>query len=160
KLGNRSNASSEIEYRGTWARRVGPEDRGVRTILALVHHTRLAWVSGSTGLMRRALAQALHPARHRSAFGRRLAEQPLMRNVLADLALEVEAATALMVRLARRYELAAPAHDAHRALECGAPTARMVRLARGYDLAAEDPAERAFARIATAVGKYWVCKRA
>src|SRR4030095_4485810 len=131
KLGNRSNASSEIEYRGTWARRVGPEDRGVRTILALVHHTRLAWVSGSTGLMRMALAQALHHARHRSAFGRRLAEQPLMRNVLADLALEVEAATAL------------------------AP-----RLARAYDLAREHGPERAFARITAAVAKYWVCKRA
>jgi putative acyl-CoA dehydrogenase len=130
KLGNRSNASSEIEYRGTWARRVGPEDRGVRTILAMVHHTRLDCVSGSTGLARMALAQALHHARHRAAFGRRLSEQPLMRNVLADLALEVEAATALMLRLAR-----------------------------AYDLAAEDPAERAFARIATAVGKYWVCKR-
>jgi putative acyl-CoA dehydrogenase len=131
KLGNRSNASSEIEYRGTWARRVGPEDRGVRTILAMVHHTRLDCVSGSTGLVRMALAQALHHARHRSAFGHRLADQLLMRNVLADLALEVEAATALMLRLAR-----------------------------AYDLAAEDPAERAFARIATAVGKYWVCKRA
>ncbi|HKA16224.1 MAG TPA: isovaleryl-CoA dehydrogenase [Myxococcota bacterium] len=130
KLGNRSNASSEIEYRGTWARRVGPEDRGVRTILAMVHHTRLDCVSGSTGLMRMALAQALHHARHRSAFGRRLAEQPLMRNVLADLALEVEAATALALRLAR-----------------------------AYDLAPEDPAERAFARICAAVAKYWVCKR-
>jgi putative acyl-CoA dehydrogenase len=131
KLGNRSNASSEIEYRGTWARRVGPEDRGVRTILAMVHHTRLDCVSGSTGLMRMALAQALHHARHRTVFGHRLSAQPLMRNVLADLALEVEAATALSLRLAR-----------------------------AYDLAAEDPAERAFARIATAVGKYWVCKRA
>ena len=131
KLGNRSNASSEIEYRGTWARRVGPEERGVRTILAMVHHTRLDCVSGSTGQMRMALAQALHHARHRSAFGRLLAEQPLMRNVLADLALEVEAATALMLRLAR-----------------------------GYDLAPEDAAERAFARITAAVAKYWVCKRA
>jgi putative acyl-CoA dehydrogenase len=131
KLGNRSNASSEIEYRGTWARRVGPEERGVRTILAMVHHTRLDCVSGSTGQMRMALAQALHHARHRAAFGRRLAEQPLMRNVLADLALEVEAATALMLRLAR-----------------------------AYDLAGEDAAERAFARITAAVAKYWVCKRA
>jgi len=131
KLGNRSNASSEIEYRDTWARRVGPEDRGVRTIIDMVHHTRLDCVSGSTGLMRMALTQAVHHARHRSAFGRLLTEQPLMRNVLADLALEVEAATALMLRLAR-----------------------------AYDHAGEDPAERAFARIATAVGKYWVCKRA
>jgi len=131
KLGNRSNASSEIEYRGTWARRVGAEDCGVRTILAMVHHTRLDCVSGSTGLMRMALAQALHHARHRAVFGRQLALQPLMRNVLADLTLEVEAATALMLRLAR-----------------------------AYDAAADDPAERAFARIATAVAKYWVCKRA
>jgi putative acyl-CoA dehydrogenase len=131
KLGNRSNASSEIEYRGTWARRVGPEQRGVRTILAMVHHTRLDCVSGSTGLMRMALAQALHHTRHRAAFGRRLADQPLMRNVLADLALEVEAATALMLRLAR-----------------------------GYDRAEGDAGERAFARITAAVGKYWVCKRA
>jgi putative acyl-CoA dehydrogenase len=131
KLGNRSNASSEIEYRGAWARRVGPEDRGVRTILAMVHHTRLDCVSGSAGQMRMALVQALHHARHRKAFGRRLAEQPLMRNVLADLALEVEAATALALRLAR-----------------------------GYDRAADDAGERAFARITAAVGKYWVCKRA
>jgi putative acyl-CoA dehydrogenase len=130
KLGNRSNASSEIEYRGTWARRVGPEDRGVRTILAMVHHTRLDCVSGSTGLMRMALAQALHHAQHRETFGRRLVDQPLMRNVLADLALEVEAATALMLRLARAYD------------------------------APDDPGECAFARIATAVAKYWVCKRA
>jgi putative acyl-CoA dehydrogenase len=131
KLGNRSNASSEIEYRGAWARRVGPEDRGIRTILEMVHHTRLDCVSGSTGLMRQALIQALHHARHRSAFGRRLAEQPLMRGVLADLALESEAATALMLRLAR-----------------------------AFDAAGGDPRERAFGRIATAVSKYWVCKRA
>ncbi|HKJ23354.1 MAG TPA: isovaleryl-CoA dehydrogenase [Myxococcota bacterium] len=131
KLGNRSNASSEVEYVGTWARRVGPEGRGVRTILEMVHHTRLDCVSGSAGLMRRALAEALHHARHRAAFGKRLVEQPLMTNVLADLALESEAATALMLRLAR-----------------------------AYDAAPGDPAERAFARIATAVGKYQVCKRA
>jgi putative acyl-CoA dehydrogenase len=131
KLGTRSNASSEVEYAGTWARRVGEPGRGVRTIIEMVHHTRLDCVSGSAGLMRQALAQALHHARHRAAFGRSLWEQPLMRNVLADLALESEAATALMLRLAR-----------------------------AFDEAASDPAQRAFARIATAVGKYWVCKRA
>jgi putative acyl-CoA dehydrogenase len=131
KLGNRSNASSEVEYRGSFARMLGEEGRGVRTILDMVHHTRLDCVSGSAGLMRQALAQAVHHADHRSAFGRRLAEQPLMRNVLADLALEVEAATALALRLAR-----------------------------AYDAADADPAERAFARLATAVAKYWVCKRA
>lgn len=130
KLGNRSNASSEIEYRDTWARRLGDEGRGVRTILEMVHHTRLDCVSGSAGLMRQALTQACHHAAHREAFGRRLAEQPLMEMVLADLALESEAATALMLRLAR-----------------------------AYDEAPGDPAARAFARIATAVGKYWVCKR-
>ena len=131
KLGNRSNASSEIEYRGAWARRVGPEGRGVSTILEMVQHTRLDCVAGSTGLVRQAVAQATHHAVHRSAFGRRLAEQPLMQNVLADLAIESEAATALMLRLAR-----------------------------AFDEAERDPRERAFARIATAVAKYWVCKRA
>jgi putative acyl-CoA dehydrogenase len=129
KLGNRSNASSEIEFRGTWARLVGEPGRGVRTILEMVQHTRLDCVSGSAGLMRQATAQALHHAQHRSAFGRKLAEQPLMQNVLADLALESEAATALMLRLARAFD------------------------------SPDDPAERAFARIATAAAKYWVCKR-
>ena len=129
KLGNRSNASSEIELRGAWARLVGDPGRGVRTILEMVQHTRLDCVSGSAGLMRQAVAQALHHARHRAAFGRKLVEQPLMQNVLADLALEAEAATALMLRLARAFE--APAGSA----------------------------ERAFARIATAAAKYWVCKR-
>ena len=103
---------------------LGEEGRGVRTIIEMVHHTRLDCVIGSAGLMRQALAQALHHAAHRSAFGRRLVEQPLMQNVLADLALEVEAATALMLRLAR-----------------------------AYDAAAGDDGERAFARIATAVGE-------
>jgi putative acyl-CoA dehydrogenase len=131
KLGNRSNASSEVEYRGTWAWRVGEEGRGVRTIIEMVHHTRLDCVSGSAGLMRRALAEAAHHAAHRSVFGRRLAEQPLMQSVLADLALEVEGATALALRLAR-----------------------------AYDEAESDEGSRAFARIATAVAKYWVCKRA
>jgi len=131
KLGNRSNASSEIEYAATLARMVGEEGRGIATIIEMVHHTRLDCVSGSSGLMRQAVAQAIHHAEHRSAFGKRLIEQPLMRNVLADLAVEVEAATVLLLRLAR-----------------------------SYDHAGDSEQERAFARIATAIGKYWVCKRA
>jgi putative acyl-CoA dehydrogenase len=115
KLGNRSNASSEIEYRGTFAQRVGEQGRGVRTIIEMVHHTRLDCVSGSAGLMRRALVEALHHTSQREAFGRRLDSQPLMRNVLADLALESEAATALMLRLARAYDEAP--HDP-KAMEC------------------------------------------
>jgi putative acyl-CoA dehydrogenase len=130
KLGNRSNASSEIELHAAWGLLLGEPGRGVRTILEMVQHTRLDCVAGSTGLVRQAVAQAIHHAEHRAAFGRRLAEQPLMQNVLADLALEAEAATALMLRLARAFE------------------------------APEGSAERAFARIATAAGKYWVCKRA
>ncbi|HEX5066896.1 MAG TPA: isovaleryl-CoA dehydrogenase [Myxococcota bacterium] len=131
KLGNRSNASSEVEFAGSFARMLGEEGRGVRTIIDMVHHTRLDCVSGSAGLMRRALSEALHHTRYRAAFGKRLAEQPLMQSVQADLALESEAATALMLRLAR-----------------------------AYDEAPRDEGSRAFARIATAVGKYWVCKRA
>jgi len=131
KLGNRSNASSEVEFRGTVGTLIGEEGRGVRTIIEMVHHTRLDCVSGSTGLVRQAVAQALHHARFREAFGKRLEEQPLMRNVLADLALESEAATALMLRLAR-----------------------------AYDESREDAGAGLFARIATAVGKYWICKRA
>jgi len=131
KLGNRSNASSEVEYDETFAWRVGEEGRGIRTILDMVHHTRLDCVSGSAGLMRQALAQATHHAAHRRAFGRLLAEQPLMQQVLADLALESEAATALALRLAR-----------------------------AYDEAPGEASAGAFARIATAVAKYWVCKRA
>jgi putative acyl-CoA dehydrogenase len=100
KLGNRSNASGEIEFDGTWARRVGEEGRGVRTIIEMVAATRLDCVLGSAGLMRQAVAQAVHHCAHRSAFGARLTDQPLMRNVLADLALESEAATTLALRLA------------------------------------------------------------
>ncbi len=129
KVGNRSNGSSEIEYGEAWALRVGPEGRGVPTIIEMVNHTRLDCVSGTAGLMRAALVQALHHARHRAAFGKRLWDQPLMRNVLADLALEVEAATVLLLRLARAYDEGA------------------------------DPAARAFARLATAVAKFWVCKQ-
>ncbi len=130
KLGNRSNASSEIEYRDTWARMIGEEGRGVPTIIEMVNHTRLDCMIGSAALMRQALAQATHHAAHRSAFGRLLRDQPLMSNVLADLALESEAATALTMRVAR-----------------------------AYDEEAEAPEARAFRRIATAIGKYWVTKR-
>ena len=130
KLGNRSNASSEIELDGAWARMVGEEGRGVPTIIEMVNHTRLDCVIGSAAGMRQAVAQAAHHAAHRSAFGHRLAEQPLMRNVLADLALESEAATVTMMRLAR-----------------------------AYDEGPQDEQQRRFGRLATAVVKYWVCKR-
>ncbi|MGW1796731.1 acyl-CoA dehydrogenase family protein [Streptomyces sp. NPDC001984] len=104
KLGNRSNASSEVEFDGTWARRVGEEGRGVRTIIEMVAATRLDCVLGSAGLMRQAVAQAVHHCTYREAFGGRLLDKPLMRNVLADLALESEAATTLALRLAAAYD--------------------------------------------------------
>jgi putative acyl-CoA dehydrogenase len=125
KLGNRSNASSEVEFDRAWARMVGEEGRGVATIIEMVNHTRLDCVIGAAAGMRQAVAQATHHAAHRSAFGRVLVEQPLMQNVLADLAIESEAATVVMMRLARAY----------------------------------DEGDHHFARIATAVTKYWVCKR-
>jgi putative acyl-CoA dehydrogenase len=131
KLGNRSNASSEPEFDGTVAWLVGPEGQGVKTIIEMVNCTRLDCVMMSATLMRRTLVEAGHHARHRSAFGARLLDQPLMRNVLADLALESEAATALTLRLAGAAD----------------------RAVRG------DAGEQAFRRIATAVGKYWVTKR-
>ncbi|MEU3255466.1 acyl-CoA dehydrogenase family protein [Streptomyces sp. NPDC006997] len=104
KLGNRSNASGEVEFDGTWARRVGAEGRGVRTIIGMVAATRLDCVLGSAGLMRQAVAQAVHHCSYREAFGGKLADKPLMRNVLADLALESEAATTLALRLAAAYD--------------------------------------------------------
>ncbi|MEW2299551.1 acyl-CoA dehydrogenase family protein [Streptomyces sp. NPDC006655] len=104
KLGNRSNASAEVEFDGTWARRVGEEGRGVPTIIEMVAATRLDCVLGSAGLMRQAVAQAVHHCTHREAFGAKLADQPLMRNVLADLAVESEAATTLALRLAAAYD--------------------------------------------------------
>ncbi|MET9574667.1 acyl-CoA dehydrogenase family protein [Streptomyces massasporeus] len=104
KLGNRSNASSEVEFEGTWARRVGEEGRGVRTIIEMVAATRLDCVLGSAGLMRQAVAQAVHHCTYREAFGGKLVDKPLMRNVLADLALESEAATTLALRLAAAYD--------------------------------------------------------
>ena len=131
KLGDWSNASSEVEFDDAWAHRIGDEGRGVATILEMVMLTRLDCMLGSAGLMQMALRQALHHARHRHAFGRRLIDQPLMRNVLADLVLEAEAATALALRVA------------------GA-----------VDRAPQDAQEAALARIATAIGKYWICKRA
>ncbi len=131
KLGDWSNASSEVEFDRAWALRVGEEGRGIATILEMVMLTRLDCMLGSAGLMRMALAQALHHCRHRRAFGQRLVDQPLMRTVLADLALEAEAATAFAIRVA------------------GA-----------VDRAPTDPQEAALARVATAIGKFWICKRA
>ncbi|HEV3464662.1 MAG TPA: acyl-CoA dehydrogenase family protein, partial [Actinomycetota bacterium] len=131
KLGNRANASAEVELEEAAGWPVGVPGRGLAAILEMVNHTRLDCVVGSAALMRQAVAQATHHAAHRSAFGRRLADQPLMTNVLADLAVESEAATLLALRGA------------------GA-----------FDRAAGDPAEAALRRLATAVAKYWVCKQA
>ncbi len=131
KLGNRSNASSEVEFRSAWAQLVGEEGRGVPTIIEMVNHTRLDCVTGSTAGMRAGVVQATWHAEHRSAFGKRLVDQPLMQNVLADLCVESEAATISALRLARSYdEVAAGDDDAHR-----------------------------FRRLANAVLKYWICKR-
>ncbi|WP_405559907.1 acyl-CoA dehydrogenase family protein [Streptomyces sp. NBC_01180] len=131
KLGNRANASSEPEFDDTVAWLVGPEGKGVRTIIDMVTSTRLDCVLGSAAGTRAALAQAVHHVRHRAVFGAKLIDQPLMRNVIGDLAVESEAATTLALRLAGAAD----------------------RAQRG------DARERAFLRLATAVGKYWVCKR-
>ncbi|MBB4893212.1 putative acyl-CoA dehydrogenase [Streptomyces olivoverticillatus] len=131
KLGNRSNASAEIEYEQAVAWPVGEPGRGVRTIVEMVNMTRLDCVVGSAAGMRAGLRQALHHARHRRAFGAELAGQPLMRNVLADLAVESEAATVLAMRLAAALDRS----------EAG------------------DAQEAALRRIGLAAGKYWVCKR-
>jgi putative acyl-CoA dehydrogenase len=131
KLGNRSNASSEVEFADAFAWRVGDEGRGVRTIIAMVQLTRLDCAIASAGLMRMALVQALHHARHRIVFQKRLVDQPMMVGVLADMALEAEAAIALVMRLCR-----------------------------SFDLAASDPGEAARARLLTPAIKFWVCKRA
>jgi putative acyl-CoA dehydrogenase len=104
KLGNRSNASAEIELDGAWARLVGEEGRGVQTIIQMVNHTRLDCILGAAALMRRAVAEATHHAAYRFAFGRLLSEQPLMQNVLADLCIESEAATVTAMRIARAYD--------------------------------------------------------
>jgi putative acyl-CoA dehydrogenase len=132
KLGNRSNASSEVEFHGARARLLGEAGRGVPTIIEMVNHTRLDCALGAAAGIRLATAMAIHHASHRSAFGKLLVDQPLMGNVLADLAIESEAATLAAMRLARAYDEAA-----------------------GGD---EDALR--FKRIATAVLKYWLCKRA
>ncbi len=129
KLGNRSNASAEVELDGALAWPVGEAGRGIATIIEMVQHTRLDCVLATAGMMRAAVARAIHHARHRVAFGDTLAAQPLMTEVLADLALESEAATALALRLARAYD------------------------------APEGHADRSFARLLTPAAKFWVCKR-
>jgi putative acyl-CoA dehydrogenase len=133
KLGNRSNASSEVEFHGAWARMLGEEGRGVPTIIEMVNHTRLDCVLGSASGMRAAVEQATHHAAHRAAFGKALIDQPLMRNVLADLCVESEAATITAMRLARAFDNAQSEEPDH--------------------------AEELFKRLATAVSKYWICKR-
>ncbi len=130
KLGNRSNASSEVELDDTFAWLVGQPGRGIAAIIEMATYTRLDCVLGSSALMRQAVLQATHHARHRSAFGKRLVDQPLMTNVLADLALESEAATTLGLRLARAFD------------------------------AQDDPGASALRRLLTPAAKYWVCKRA
>jgi putative acyl-CoA dehydrogenase len=129
KMGNKANASSEVEFHGATAWLVGEEGRGVPQILEMGTMTRLDCALGTSGLMRQALALALNHTEQRSAFGKRLVEQPLMRNVLADLALESEAATALALRLARAFDRRDDAHEA------------------------------AIARLLTPIAKFWICKR-
>lgn len=131
KLGNKSNASSEVEFHGAYARLIGEEGRGVANIIEMVRHTRLDCAIGSASTMRRAVAEATHHTHYRYAFGARLIQQPLMKNVLADLCLESEAATALAMRLAR-----------------------------SFDETERNEVERHFSRIATAIGKFWITKRA
>ena len=130
KAGNRSNASAEIEYRATWAAEVGEAGRGIATLIEMAHHTRFDIVVGVAGMMRAALDQALHHARHRSAFGKTLVDHALMANVIADLALETEAA--LLVAF---------------------------RLAAAFDASRGNEAERDLQRILTPVAKYWLCRR-
>ena len=130
KMGDKANASSEIEYHGAWAQRIGEEGRGVRTIIEMVQHTRLDCIIAPAAYMRQALANALWHTAHRRAFQKKLIDQPLMRAVLADMAVESEAATALTFRIAR-----------------------------SFDAQASNPMEGAFMRIATPVGKYWLNKR-
>jgi len=130
KMGNVANASCETELRGAYAQMVGGEGRGVATILKMVTMTRFDCMVGSSAGMRQAVAQALHHCAHRSAFGKRLSEQPLMQNVLADLVLESEAALAMTMRIAR-----------------------------ALDLSETSEREKMLVRVGTAVGKYWICKR-
>ncbi|HWE59668.1 MAG TPA: acyl-CoA dehydrogenase family protein [Solirubrobacteraceae bacterium] len=128
KLGTRSLPSAEVEFRGARAQLLGEEGRGVQTIIRMVNHTRLDCMLGSVSVYRRGTAEAIHHARHRRAFGAPLVEQPAMQNVLADLALDSEAASIAAMRIARAYD--------------------------------DGESARAFRRLATAVMKYWICKRA
>jgi putative acyl-CoA dehydrogenase len=131
KLGNRSNASSEVEFTGAYATRVGHEGKGIRTIIQMVQLTRQDCAIASAGLMRSGLAHALHHARHRSVFQKHLADQPLMQMVLSDMALHVDATIALVMRLCR-----------------------------SFDQAPHEPGEAAYMRLLTPAIKYWVCKSA
>ncbi len=128
KLGNKSNASAEIEYHDTFAQMIGEEGRGVATIIEMVHHTRLDTMVGSLGIMRRALAEAVHHVSHRRAFQKTLIDQPVMRAVVADLAVDYEAAALLAMRIARAFD-------------------------------GETEADRGFARLGVALGKFWIAKR-
>ena len=128
KLGNKSNASAEIEYHDTFAQMIGEEGRGVATIIEMVHHTRLDTMAGSLGIMRRALAEAVHHVSHRRAFQKTLIDQPVMRAVVADLAVDYEAAAMLAMRVARAFD-------------------------------GESEAEKGFARLGVALGKFWIAKR-
>src|SRR5829696_2143307 len=130
KLGDRSNASAEIEYRSTWAKLIGEEGQGVRVIIDMVHHTRLDTALAAAGLMRQAILQAVHHATHRTAFQKLLSEHPLMRSVLADLVVEWVAATMLAARVAR-----------------------------SFDQSAGNATEALFSRLAVAIAKYWINKR-
>ncbi|MCV0424685.1 MAG: acyl-CoA dehydrogenase family protein [Roseibium sp.] len=131
KLGNRSNASSEMEFQDTWGLMTGTEGKGIQTIIEMVKGTRIYCAASSAAMMRQGLVQALHHTSHRSAFQKRLIQQPLMRNVLADLAVESEAAVALVMRVAK-----------------------------ALDHSKTSETEAVFARIGTAIAKYWICKRA
>ncbi len=131
KLGNKSNASAEVEFHAAYGKIIGEEGRGTANIMEMVRHTRLDCAVGSAATLRRALTEAIHHCAYRSAFGKTLISQPLMQNVLADLALESEAATAFAFRLAK-----------------------------GFDEAKSDETARFFTRAATAIGKFWICKRA
>ncbi len=133
KMGNVSNASSEVEYRGALAWMIGNEGRGVRTIIEMVSMTRFDCMVGSSAIMRQALAQAIHHTSGRAAFGKNLHEQPLMQNVLADLAIESEAALAISMRIGHSLDLLQQEPD--------------------------NAFEESFSRVATAIGKYWICKR-
>lgn len=138
KMGNVSNASSEVEYRGAFAWMIGEEGRGVPTIIEMVSMTRFDCMVGSSGIMRQALAQAIHHTSGRAAFGANLHDQPLMQNVLADLAIESEAALAISMRIAHSLDILQQENVEKKVAE----------------------QESKFSRVATAIGKYWICKRA